>query len=356
MVKQITIIGGGISSIFASIRIKELHPDYEVSVFEHNDKLLKKIYATGNGKCNYANTGSVQNKYNHEEFVLPIYERYNASFMIDYLSKLGITPRYNDDLVYPYSESAETVANSLLKKVKELNIKVHLSTDVIGYDKSKIYTNNGDFPYDILIISCGGKSSSHLGSSGELWDILKEHGYKLIDANPSLCPIKTKENTKMVEGIRSKGKVSLYHNNKLIHQENGEVLFKKDGISGICIFNLAHYINMLDDKKNVTIHIDFAPNVNDDISSLVHPKLAKYLLNNNLDIHNTTFTFKSFYDFSFSQVTSGGISLDDLNPNLESKKEKNVYFIGEIVDIDAICGGFNIMWAFMSAHLVSNNI
>ena len=261
-----------------------------------------------------------------------------------------------DNLVYPYSESAETVANALLKRVEELGIDVHLDTEVTNFFDKEITTNKGNYPYDILVISVGGKSSPKLGSTGDMFDILVKHGYKIRKTNPSLCPIKTKENTKMVDGVRCKSLVSLYQNKNLIHQESGELLFKKDGLSGMVIFNMCHYINRLPNFDGVTLHIDFAPNMDGDIESLLQPKLAKYLLSNKLSLHNTVFTFKSFYDYEFSQVTSGGISVNDLDKNLRSKLENNVFFIGEVVDVDAVCGGYNMMWAFASAEKVAKSI
>lgn len=352
--KKVLIVGGGISGVFASIRIKELHPDYEVSVFEHNDKLLKKIYATGNGKCNFANTGSLENKYNNN-FALDIINDFNAEDIINYFKTMQIPARFVGELVYPYSESSETVANQLLKRIDELGIKVYLSTEVIDYSKDRLITNKGEYPYDILICSVGGKSSK-LGSNGSFYNTLCSHGYELKETYPSLVAIKTKENTKMVEGLRAKAKVSLYKDNNLIHIEDGEVLFKKDGLSGIVIFNMSHFIAMEKDKNNISIHIDFAPNIEGEYESLVSPKLAKYLRNNNLDIHDTVFHFKNFYDYEYSQVTSGGLSLKEIDINLKSKKENNVYFIGEVLDIDAVCGGYNIMWALASANKVATKI
>lgn len=354
--KKVFILGGGISGVFAGIRIKECHPSYEVEIFESNDKLLKKIYATGNGKCNFASSGSLTNKYNNELFALNIINQYPSKEIVHYFDSIGVKSKSIGDLYYPYSESAETVANKLLEKVRELGIKVHLSIKVIDYKNNQLQTDRGTFPYDALIISIGGKSSPKLGSNGLFWPNLIKHGYKIKEASPSLCPIRTKENTKMVEGLRHKVKASLYQNNKLIHIEDGELLFKKDGLSGIVIFNLTHYINRLDDKKNITIHIDFAPNMEGNYDSLLNPKLSSYLLNNKLDIHNSIFTFKDFYGFDNSQVTSGGILVNELNDDLSSKLEKDIYFIGEVVNIDAICGGYNMMWAFASAERVNKAI
>lgn len=354
--KRIAIIGGGISGTFAAIRIKEKHPDYDVHIFERNDKLLKKIYATGNGKCNFANLGSVKGKYKNEEFVLPIVDSFNAKDIINYFDGIGVKSKAIGDLIYPYSESAETVASHLLKRLSDLKINVHLSSEIKDYQNNALTLENGTFKYDVLIISVGGKSSPNLGSNGNLYSILIKHRYQVIDTYPSLCPVKTKENTKMVDGLRSKVHAYLYQNKKLVHDETGELLFKKDGLSGILIFNLAHYINRLSNKNNISIRIDFAEDVDGEYDALVNPRIAKYLLDNKLDIHNTVFSFKDFYGYENSQVTSGGVSINEVNNDLSSKKEKNVYFIGEVLDVDAICGGYNIMWALASANKVSESI
>ena len=353
MMKKVIVLGGGISGCYAAIRIKESHKDYDVSIFEHNDKLLKKIYATGNGKCNFANKGELVDKYNNDSFALPILKEYTYQDIVKYFESMGIKTKAVGDLLYPYSESAETVAIKLLKRIEDLGIKSYLSIRVDDYSNGQFKTDRGIFNYDALIIAIGGVSSPSLGSNGDFWPVLKKHGYLFSDVHPSLCPIKVKENTKMVDGQRHKATVSLYQGNKLIHQEDGELLFKKDGLSGMVILNTAHYINRLDNKNNVTVHIDFAKGESGDIESLVNPKIAKYLISNKLDLHNTVFTFKDFYPYDNSHVTSGGISLSQINNDLSSKLEKNVFFIGEILDIDGVCGGYNIMWAFASAERVN---
>lgn len=358
--KNIVIVGGGISGVFAAIRIKEKHPLYKVSIFEKNKKLLRKIYSTGNGRCNFANQGNLNNKYNHENFVLPIINGFSSSMITQFFEKIGIKSKSVNELLYPLSDTAETVALMLNRQVEKLNIEVHLEESMIDYSSNALFTDKGSYPFDDLIIASGGKASPQFGSNGGIYSILKNHGYSLIDPKPSLCPIKVKENVNLVEGLRAKVHLTLLVDGQLKHEEDGEMLFKKDGLSGIAIFNLTHFINMENTHKRMDICVDFAPNYGqitpNQYVEFLHPRLSNYLTKNNLDIHKTIFTFKGLYDFPNAQVSSGGLSINEVNERLKSKKENNVYFIGEVLDVDAICGGFNIMWALASAEKVSNNL
>ena len=362
---KIGIIGGGISGVYAALQIKEMHPNYNVEILEHNDKLNKKIYATGNGRCNFANSSSLENKYSNPDFALPILKEHTYQDIINYFNKIGIATVFEGSNAYPMSKCATTVGLMMEQRVNELGIKVKLNVDVFSFKSSNnglinVVTNNGSFFYDKIVVALGGKSSSQLGSDGSGFELLKNKGYELTELNPVLCPIKTKENTKLVDGVRAQVVLSTYSGNKLINKEEGELLFKDKGLSGIVVFNATHYINIAN-KKDITFHIDFVPLVNkpikvDDYISYVNPKLAKYLENINANIHDTVFTFKDFYDFSVAHVTHGGLKLNQVNDSLESKIEKNVYFIGEILDVDGICGGYNMMWAFASAYRVAKRI
>ena len=145
-----------------------------------------------------------------------------------------------------------------------------------------------------------------------------------------------------------------------MYQEEGEILFKDDGLSGIVMLNISSMINRLKDKNNIKIVLDLA-NTNKKINKdqyieYVSPKIADYLLANNLDIQNLTFTFKDFYDYQIAEVSHGGLSLSEINDSLESKKEKGLYFTGEVLDIDGMCGGYNLMFAFASAEKVKKAI
>ncbi len=355
--KSIGIVGGGISGVACALFLLKQDKDVHIDIFEKNDKLLKKIYATGNGKCNFANSGELIDKYKNEDFVLQIIKEFGYQELNNYLNSIGVATKLSGNLAYPYSETALTIANALLKQLDQPNIKIHLSTEVLDYQNTTLLTNLGEFSFDKVIFTSGGKSAPQLGSNGVLFSLFKKHGYELEECFPSLCPIKVKENVKRLDGLRSKVVASLYQDNKLIHQEEGELLFKKDGLSGIVIFNLTAYINRLKNKHNPVIEIDFAKELEvKDYYYYLHPDIAKYLLDSHLDIHHTKFHFKDFYPFNNAQVTSGGIKLNQVTTSLASKKEPNIYFAGEVLDVDAVCGGYNIMWAFASAYHLAKNI
>ena len=361
---KIGIIGGGASGSYLAIRIKELHPSFDVTIIERNDKLMKKIAVTGNGRCNYANLGDLVNKYNNDFANKIINENLKPRDLIANFDRYGIHPTMIDDLVYPITLSSQTVILMLNKKIEELGINLCLNEKVLDY------TNNGkDFVvktdkqmhvFDKLVLTSGGKAYPQLGTDGLLIDILRQHQYGIVELSPSLTPIKTKENVKKISGQRVKCLVSLLFKDKCVYSEEGEVLFKDDGLSGIVILNISQKINSLTNKKDVKISLDLAPN-NKNINKeqyheYVHPKIAAYLLDNNLDINKVIFTFKNFYDYNIAEVSHGGLSLNEVTDYLESKKEKGLYFAGEILDVDGVCGGFNLMFAFASSETVVKSI
>ena len=275
------------------------------------------------------------------------------------------------------SESAVSVKNALINEIERLGIKINLEEELIDYKSEDIiivHTNKSTYEVDKFFIATSLCSSPKLGSDGSVIQILKHHGYKIKEPLPGLCPIKTKENTKLLDGIRTKCEVKLFENNELIHQEKGEVLFKKDGLSGIVIFNIASLIAR-SSKKAAKICLDLLPDFsieeienyrkshtfNGFLQAFFNPKLSQYLLARFKDenalikgVKNLDFNFKDFYGFDFSQVSVGGVSLDMVKPSLESKKEKGVFLLGEILDIDGPCGGYNLTWAFASAIHATN--
>ena len=166
---KIGIIGGGASGVFAAIRIKELHPNYDVVIFERNNKLLKKIYATGNGRCNFANSDPIEGAYSNV-FAYPILKEFDYKEIEKYFDSIGIKSRKLDNLYYPYSLSAATVAEKMINKVNELGIEVILDFKVYSYSVEKeLMVNVKKYKFDSLIFACGGKSSPQLGTDGNIY-------------------------------------------------------------------------------------------------------------------------------------------------------------------------------------------
>lgn len=358
---KIGIIGGGAAGSYLAIRIKELNPSFEVTIIERNDKLMKKIAVTGSGRCNYANLGDLKNKYHNDDFANAIINNLKPQELIANFERYGIHPTRIDDLVYPITLSAQTVVLMLNKRIEELGIVSCLNEKVLDYSFNgknfQVNTDKQVHVFDRLVFTSGGKAYPQLGTDGSLFDVLRQHQYQIETLSPSLSPIKTKENTKKISGQRAKCLVSLLNKEKQIYQEEGEVLFKDDGISGIVILNMSQKINMLFDKSNIKIVLDLAPLKKgikpEQYSEYVHPKIASYLIDNHLDINKVVFTFKNFYDYNIAEVSHGGVSIKEVNDSLESNKEKGLYFAGEILDVDGMCGGFNLMFAFASAETIA---
>ena len=361
---KIGIIGGGASGSYLAIRIKELHPSFDVTIIERNDKLMKKITVTGNGRCNYANLGSLEGKYNND-FANRIIDSLKPDTIIKNFDRYGIHPTTIDDfLVYPITLSAQTVILMLNKKLEELGVHICLNEKVLDYQKDdknyQVKTDKQMHVFDNLVFASGGKAYPQLGTDGLLIDVLRQHQYQIEELSPSLSPIKTKENVKKISGQRVKCLVSLFYKEKYIYTEFGEVLFKDDGISGIVILNMSQKINALTDKKDVKIILDLAPqhkNIKpEQYSEFVNPKIAAYLIDNHLDINKVVFTFKNFYDYNIAEVSHGGVSIKEVTDSLESKIEKGLYFAGEILDVDGMCGGFNLMFAFACSETIARAI
>lgn len=359
------IIGAGASGVAAAINIKRKYPNDEVIIIEHSDRPLRKILATGNGRCNLGNAKLDIKKYNHPELM----GLFSNKDYIEYVESYGFKTKQIGDLVYPYSESAQTVRNQMLKELEKLNVKINLEEDFIDYKvKSngvEIKTNKATYQADKLIVATGGKSTKGLGNDGKIYEILKSHGYTIAPLRPGLVPIKTKENTKLVDGLRIKANVTLLENSKEIFNEDGEVLFKKDGLSGIVVFNASNHIKNSQNKYEIVLNL--LPDFNGELQrnhqqfldkskfleEYFAPKLVQYLSdrisdkNYVKDLQNLKFTFKDFYDYENSQITIGGVQISDMKPNFESKKEPNVYFLGELLDMHGPCGGYNLTWAFI---------
>ena len=380
---KIGIIGSGPSGLYLSIFLKIKHPESEVVVFEKESKLSKKLYATGNGHCNLLNKNLTKDKYNRPDFMAPILEKYGYPFLEGVLKSLGIELTANGDYVYPLSESAPSYALYLKKLAEKVGVTFVTETRVLDYKAEEkeieVKTDKKSFIFDKLVIATGGKSDPKLGSDGSFYEILKKHGYSIVEPIPGLTPLTLNDkDIKPLAGVRHKANVKAFLGKEKIFDENGEVLYKNDGISGIVIFNAESAIYRHKNPKDIELVVDLFPEwsfeelmnrlAHDEAlnskfyldSYLVEP-LQKHILSRSkgndalciaTSMKNLRYSVKDHYGFDYSQVTIGGLSLNEVDENLSSLKEKGVYLIGELLDVDGDCGGYNLTWSLLSAIIV----
>ena len=216
---KLGIIGQGAASLFLSLAlIKDNNID--ITIIDRNEKLFKKLYATGNGRCNLGNFIVECQTFNNE-FAFDLSKKYDANSLISFLNKFGVLTRTIDEsLIYPYSLSAKSLIDYLISYLKKRNVNFISNTEVVEYKLEKnnkikvISKDNNEFVFDKLIIDTGGKSSLNLGTDGSFFEILKKHGYEISSLYPGLTPIKVKENIKELENERIKVVATLINNDK----------------------------------------------------------------------------------------------------------------------------------------------
>ncbi len=419
---KICLIGASSSAIFYLyilsnflkenvLNLKDLTID--IIVLEKNKVIGRKFLATGNGRCNIANKITTDFSYNNSE-TYDVYNEFDNQSIIDYFEKHGlkldISKENYDSFVYPYSKSAKSTLNLLLsiinnnfsyinstsKKFK-INLTYSIEEKFLDYqekgDLILIKTDKRTIEANKIIFANGGMSSPSLGSDGSIYGILKKHGIKVIEPHAGLSPIRVKNNFSEIENERLKIKAKL-RLKEVKYEEVGEVIFKKNYVSGIVAFNIYSIIKRLSFVKNIkdiSLTLDLIPTINKYEELLEYTKqlgslflfgifstnIAKYLskflkldinkkylqLNENevKVIFENLKNFKIDYaledDFKSSQVTIGGVSYSNLDlSSLNSKSNKNIYFIGEILDSDGLCGGYNLMFCFSSAMKVVKSI
>ncbi len=339
---NVAIIGGGASGLYLANLLHNSNISFTIF---NNGKIGRKILASGNGRCNIANTNLDKSKYHDNKLVEKLLANKNKVF--DLFKKLDIYTKEDDEgRLYPISESSQSILNILTKNINNNNI-IDLKVDTITKKNNKYIINNKYAGFDKVIIAIGSISSI---DDDNTHNLLNCFNLKFNKFKPSLVGFKLKNKIKPISGVRSKCNVSLYNDNTLIHSEDGEVIFKDDGISGICIMNLSSYYQHLDKLSNPYIKLDLLKgNKFNSLESVLHPKLLKYITDNKIDPNNMILNIIDTYGFKNSQVAVGGVDISSLNDDLSLKSDNNIYFMGEVIDVDGVCGGYNLFFACLSA-------
>lgn len=396
---DLIIVGGCASGLAAAISCKRLYPQKRIVILEKLPRIGKKILATGNGKCNLTNLEACTHSYRNKSFADFALNKYNPRKVIGFFESMGLLC-YADNCgrVYPESNTAASVLDALRLEVEKLGIEVICDFAVSDIRKENgKFTVNNELESEKIIIATGGKASPPQGSDGSGYPLVKKLGHSVTPLHPALVPLTVADEiTKSLKGIRVRDVELTLENGKILKKSKGEILFTENGLSGIAAMELASNaeISLNDVKKNTFTHIDFLPqhtgnnllgylkNLRDikgnaDLDYLLNGILPKALgvaickvcklygsdrTVSGLSDKELKITASIIKDFSLkvtgtkgfnnAQVTCGGVPVDEIDPEtMQSKKCKGLYIVGEIVDVDADCGGFNLQWAWASGML-----
>jgi len=402
---NLAVIGGGPAGIIASGRASEL--DLKVVLLETNNTLGVKLLITGKGRCNITNAEQDLKKFINNyglngKFLYSALNKFSNKDIVNFFEKYGIKTKIEkDNRIFPISDKSKDILNCLIKYLQDSKVKIKLNSEVekiiLKNKKIKkiILKNKQEVFADNFLIATGGKSYPKTGSIGDGYKWLKKLGHTIIKPKPSLVPIIVQEKIiQDLEGLSLKNVVISLWQEKKITSCFGEAIFTNNGLSGPIVLNLSRKINRLKNLSNLKIKIDFKP-------SLDYPKLDKIILNNFNEQKNKQFknsldkllpkklipviiklsnikknkqvneitkierkkilkllkefelNFQSLANFEKAIITSGGVYLKEINPQtMKSKIISNLYFAGEILDIDGPTGGYNLQICWSTGYLV----
>lgn len=376
MLSDFLIIGGGVSGLMAALLASKKR---KVTILEkpnRNFQLAKRILVSGNGRANFYNADLLDKKtydtalfQDFKDIVLDGKTNY-AKDTLDYLSnELGLASYQEGKLYYPFFNKSECLYDLLIGELKKSSVKVieGRATKLDYNNKNVSYfdidNKRKDIYFNDVLISVGGRSYDRDDYSYSLLDSL---GLDYLPYSSALCPIMTKEKIPFyLKNCRLKGKLSLYCEERLIHEEEGEILFKEDGLSGIAVFNTTIYIHKLieEGKKGFILKIDYSSHDGASINFKTNPNcyppfLRQYLHDCNYNNGEPLiFTFKDFYSFRYSQVSYGGIYLNQIDKKtLSVKNQDHLYLAGEMLNESFPCGGYNMGLSLLEGYKVGKTL
>lgn len=401
---DICIVGGGASGLMTASLLDKT--EHNVTLIEKNDKLGKKIYITGKGRCNFTNACTtddfIKNVITNPKFLYSAINLCTPDDVIDFFCKRGMTvKKERGNRMFPQSDKSNDVIKALSKFSR---CKVLLSTlvkelTVTDEKVTGVVTDKGVVPCDVVVLATGGVSYPSTGSTGDGYKFLKKFSHTIIEPKPALVPLLSSDTVcKRLEGLSLKNvSVAAYVNNREICSEFGEMLFTAQGVSGPCVLTISSkicrkdlsdcYIS-IDLKPAISeetlisrLKRDFGENTNKFFKNSLMELLPKSLIPviveksgicpdkkvNQITVSERTRLAKLIKDFRidisslapFSQavITSGGVSVKEINPKtMESKLVKGLYIVGELLDVDALTGGYNLQIAFSTACCAVNAI
>lgn len=404
--KKVAIIGAGAAGVMCGIHAAS--SDTQVVLFDKNIIPLKQLLTTVHGRCNSWNSDQALCHYHSsEESLLPsIITPKIQKEVIDFFDSLGVVPNIRNGYYYPYSNQASSIRDLLEVASRKKGVMFSLGSEVVDvYRESNkfvvVYDDTKEY-FDDLVIATGSLASFKKSSEGESGYLFAEKfGLDVSIVHPALVALKTSGDfLKSWAGVRATCVVSLYQDGKFVRKEEGEIQLTDYGVSGICIFNLSRYASLEYRYSKMELKISFLPFLKDKskeyitswfskrgeqlrdysmvsfLEGLLPYKLLMVILSRAHISKSATWSslteeekerlltyilefplvITGCRDFSYAQVCAGGVKLSSVNSSLEAKKTPHLYFVGEVLDVDGDCGGYNLGFAWMSGMIVGKSI
>lgn len=401
---RVGIIGAGASGVFAALILKQNYID--TTVIERNANALKKIYATGNGRCNFTNRNVSYKNYHGEnpKFTISAIKKFDNYDVIEFFNDMGIPEvELENGKIFPKSLQASSIVKQMMCLANHLEVEFIFDSFVddvrIDGDVFEVKSNDSIYKFDYLIIACGSKAYKKSGSDGNGYILMEKLGHNIVKTHPGIVQLRLNgDSFKKMSGTKFKANAKLVVDDKEVFEFYHDVLFTDYGISGPTILQLSgEAIRAKNKGLDVKIRIDtvdldenklyehliyiislnYYKKINELLVGLINDNLIEEVLNQaNIEydinvcelskeevyklahtLKNLEFSVSGYKDEDSGQITCGGVDTDEINPStMESKKIKSLYIIGEIMDVDGDCGGYNLQWAFSSAYSCAMSI
>ena len=401
---KVGIIGAGASGVFAALILKQNYID--TTVIERNANALKKIYATGNGRCNFTNRNVSYKNYHGEnpKFTISAIKKFDNYDVIEFFNDMGIPEvELENGKIFPKSLQASSIVKQMMCLANHLEVEFIYDSFVDDVRKDgdvfEVKSNDSIYKFDYLIIACGSKAYKKSGSDGNGYILMEKLGHNIVKTHPGIVQLRLNgDSFKKMSGTKFKANAKLVVDDKEVFEFYHDVLFTDYGISGPTILQLSgEAIRAKNKGLDVKIRIDtvdldenklyehliyiislnYYKKIKELLVGLINDNLIEEVLNQaNIEydinvcelskeeiyklahiLKNLEFSVSGYKDEDSGQITCGGVDTDEINPStMESKKIKNLYIIGEIMDVDGDCGGYNLQWAFSSAYSCAMSI